>query len=192
MSFTGNIFLVRHGVTDWNQQGIWQGWKGPGLNMEGRHQAELLARKLEGANISAIYSSDLPRAHETAAIISAKIGNLNPITMPCLRERDLGQLSGKSMKEIYEVYPNIAMERETLGSNDYMGVEKWADFTKRVSHCFQAISRESEGNVVVVTHGGCIMSLVRSYVDPSFDQIVDNCGVLKFRQNSHGYQLERL
>ncbi len=186
------IFLMRHGVTEWNRLGIWQGWKGPGLNKAGKEQAEMAGRKLAGIKFSAIYSSDLPRSYETAVIISQVIDAPAPVPASCLRERDLGQLSGRSMKEIADLFPNLRMEREALGANDIYGVESWKDFNERVASCFNGLIENSGKNVLIVTHGGCIMSLVRTLVDPSFDQILDNCGILKLSWDSRRYRYERI
>ena len=135
------IFLVRHGTTDWNQLGIWQGWKGPGLNSMGREQAEMAGRKLAGIKFSAIYTSDLPRASETAIIISHVTGSVPPVPVPCLRERDLGPLSGRSMKDIADLFPNLRMERESLGANNMYGVESWRDFNRGEYHALKVLLR---------------------------------------------------
>ena len=61
------LLLVRHGETDWNRDGRWQGGSDTSLNDLGREQARSLAAELDG-DIDAVYSSDLARARETAEI----------------------------------------------------------------------------------------------------------------------------
>ena len=56
------ILLARHGETEWNRLGRWQGHADPPLNEQGRRQAAELAERLAGDGIAAIYSSDLARA----------------------------------------------------------------------------------------------------------------------------------
>jgi probable phosphoglycerate mutase len=65
------LLLVRHGETDWNRNGRWQGRRGEGLNETGRSQAADLAAQLD--SVDAIYSSDSIRALETAEILKLAV-----------------------------------------------------------------------------------------------------------------------
>src|SRR5688572_1104120 len=68
------VLLVRHGLTDWNVQGRWQGYEPVALNQDGWVQARMLARALKGRSFGEIISSDLPRAFETATAIGEVVG----------------------------------------------------------------------------------------------------------------------
>src|SRR5438876_6692501 len=87
------LILARHGETDWNRDGRFQGHADPPLNDRGREQARSLADALADQPIEAIYSSDLRRAHETAQIVAQRQG-LEVLVDPDLRERDVGEWSG--------------------------------------------------------------------------------------------------
>ena len=87
------ILLARHGETDWNRAGRWQGWADPPLNETGRVQARELAEQLRTIPFDAVYSSDLRRAHETALIVGEPHG-VPVVTEPGLREIDVGSWSG--------------------------------------------------------------------------------------------------
>ena len=83
------LLLGRHGETDWNRQGRWQGHADGGLNDAGRAQATALAQRIAGLDPAALYSSDLGRAWDTAAAIAAATG-LTPEPVPGVREVDVG------------------------------------------------------------------------------------------------------
>src|SRR5439155_24499614 len=93
------LLLVRHGETDWNREGRWQGQADTPLNDVGRAQARELADALAGERLEAIYASDLRRAYETAEIVGARLGL--PVTSePALRETDVGSWSGLAHDEL--------------------------------------------------------------------------------------------
>ena len=68
------VLLVRHGETDWNAQRRYQGQTDVPLNEAGRRQADALAERLAGEEISAVLSSDRQRARQTALAIAAPHG----------------------------------------------------------------------------------------------------------------------
>src|ERR671917_2105987 len=100
---TTRVLLVRHGQSEWNAVGRWQGQADPPLSDVGRQQARSAARSL-GA-LDAIFASDLQRATETAMIIAAELGVGPVVVDPDLRERDAGEWSGLTRAEIEERYP---------------------------------------------------------------------------------------
>jgi len=149
------IFLIRHGETDWNREKIWQGLRGPGLNTNGREQIKSAALKLKDANIMKLYSSDIRRAVETSQIIS-KFLDLDFVTEPAFRERDMGDYTGLPESEVLKRNPGLEFQHGFLGSNDLPSVEKWGSFVNRVIGGLQDIISGTEGNTAIVTHGGVI------------------------------------
>src|SRR3989442_14475718 len=100
---TCRVLLVRHGQSEWNAQGRWQGQADPPLSDLGRAQARAAARSL--GSVDAVYASDLQRAAETAVIIAEQLG-IGPVILDAdLRERDAGDWSGLTREEIHERYP---------------------------------------------------------------------------------------
>ncbi|MHB8361723.1 MAG: histidine phosphatase family protein, partial [Thermoplasmataceae archaeon] len=83
------IFLLRHGETDWNLNGRFQGHANIPLNKNGIELARSAMEKLNGIKIQKIISSDLSRASETARIIN-NMFNVETTFDPRLRERDMG------------------------------------------------------------------------------------------------------
>jgi len=99
------LVLIRHGQTDWNLEGRWQGQADPPLNDTGREQARRVAEYQSQFGFAALYSSDLRRAKETAQIIGAAMG-LDVIPEPRLREINLGRWQGMLTDDIQAQYPD--------------------------------------------------------------------------------------
>jgi probable phosphoglycerate mutase len=98
------IIAIRHGETAWNVDTRIQGQLDIGLNETGRRQAHRVARALTGEPISAIYSSDLLRARDTARSIADATGQ--PLELhEGLRERGFGVFQGKTYAEIETTGP---------------------------------------------------------------------------------------
>ncbi|KAK9054083.1 hypothetical protein SSX86_025160 [Deinandra increscens subsp. villosa] len=161
-SFT-EIVIVRHGETEWNAEKRIQGHLDIDLNDVGRQQAVAVAERLSGeSKISAIYSSDLKRALETAETIASRCGGLQVIQDPNLRERHLGDLQGivygaaPTVKtKAYEALQSRGRDVEIPG-----GGESLNQLYKRCTDSLQTIGSKHRGErVVVVTHGGVIRAL---------------------------------
>jgi broad specificity phosphatase PhoE len=162
------ILLARHGETDWNRDGVWQGWADPPLNETGRAQARELAEQLREVRIDAVYASDLRRASETAEIVAAPHG-VPVITDAALREIDIGSWSGLTRAEIEQRFPNG--ERPDGETRD--------QHAARVLAAVERIARENAGRrVLLVTHGGTMRALHGHVSDEPFHPVA-NCGVLE-------------
>jgi broad specificity phosphatase PhoE len=162
------ILLARHGETDWNRDGIWQGWADPPLNETGRAQARKLAEQLRGLSFDAVYSSDLQRARETAEIVAAPHGV--PVRAdPGLREIDIGAWSGLTRSQIEERFPN----------GERPDGETREQHAARVLATVERIARENAGRrILLVTHGGTMRAL-HGHVSTEPFHPVANCGVLE-------------
>lgn len=179
------LLLVRHGETDWNREGRWQGGSDTPLNDAGREQARALAEQLDGA-IDAVYSSDLARARETAEIVAAKLG-LEVTLDPRLRERGFGSWEGLTMAEIEARFADGHRRwraGEGPGADD---AEEFADFSARVSDFLADVLRRHPGEqVLVVSHGGSIrvvhaLATGLDYVrDHKLIPSVPNCEVARY------------
>lgn len=92
------LYLIRHGETDWNVQGRLQGREDIPLNENGKMQAAACSAALAGVDFSVIYSSPLFRARETAEKI-ASYHSCEITLSPLLMERDYGRLSGMTLAQ---------------------------------------------------------------------------------------------
>src|SRR5215210_2317333 len=163
------IILARHGETDWNRERRWQGHSDRPLNDTGRDQARALASELAGRPISAVYSSDLLRAHETARIVAEQLG-LDVVTVPGLRERRFGSWEGLQDVEVERRFPGVR------GPPD---AEPRDDMARRVLDSLEAIAAGNQGRtVLVVSHGGPIRAVLRYHAHPSCEEPVGNCSVV--------------
>ena len=106
-----NLILARHGQTDWNIEGRWQGHSDTPLNATGLEQARLLAGELAGERFAAIYSSDLQRARVTAETVARPLG-LSVHTDPRLRELNMGAWEGRLVTELPALTPEAWAERQ--------------------------------------------------------------------------------
>lgn len=100
------VVLLRHGVTDWNDGGRFQGHADIALNDTGRAQAAAAGEVLAGLGIARAFASDLSRADETARIVAGRCG-IGIATDPRLREVDVGSWSGLTIEEAGRLEPDF-------------------------------------------------------------------------------------
>jgi len=152
------ILLARHGETDWNAVGRWQGHTDRALTERGRRQAVELAERLANANIDAVYSSDLLRAVETAEPVAKRLG-LPLQTLPELREVDVGTWAGLTRDEVAERFPD-GFRRWSEWQTGWENGETYDEMGKRVVGAILKLADEHQGGrILVVSHGGSIRAL---------------------------------
>lgn len=190
------VLLIRHGQTDWNVDGRWQGALPIGLNDIGRAQAKALANYLSNRKIGSVYSSDLPRALDTAAAIGASFG-LTPITEVRLQEFNLGIFQGLKRDEIRERYPveHSNFEADYWNYAVTQGESRRALQT-RAYEVFQEIVAKAVGpDVAIVSHGGTIrMLLLRLFEGaPELNHFhVENTSLTILVRDGNKWKLEAL
>lgn len=156
------VYLIRHGETDWNAQQRWQGMEPTPLNKAGYEQAQALADYLADRPIGSIYSSDLPRAIQTAAALGARLG-VEAQVDERWREIDVGIFQGLSSAEVQQRYPaELAAWQENY--YDYVipqGESRRALQTRAYAAWQDMLGRQNGAEAVVVSHGGAIRMLLR-------------------------------
>ena len=152
------LCLARHGETDWNKHGILQGWLDVPLNEKGRHQADELAAGLAGSGLTAVWSSNLVRARETADIIALALQLAAPLCHEGLKERHFGALQGIPKSELAELNPVLlAQILRRNPAAEFVGGESMGEFSDRVLRaCVEIGSRHRGERVLVITHGWCL------------------------------------
>jgi len=154
------IYLVRHGQTEWNAVGRWQGTIDIALDETGLQQAAKLAEKMTQYPLSAIYSSPLKRAAITAQGVAMQ-KNL-PITyVKALEEIRLGKLEGLTYEEIVEKHADKfdIWENSTEEQTD-LGIETNFELQRRAWAAFEEICQNENGDVLIVSHGAWINRLM--------------------------------
>ncbi len=161
------IWLVRHGLTEWNTQQRFCGHSDVRLSVQGRVQARWLAQRLQEEKISTIYTSDLARARETAEIIASQRTQEVPVNLSAAwREIDFGAWEGLTYAEIAERFKDqlgfFSDPEQCLPPNG----ESLAHVLHRVQAELAVIACSDnlpmEGDVVIVSHGGPLRVLLCS------------------------------
>ena len=156
------LMVIRHGQSEWNAAGRWQGRADPPLTMEGRRQAAAAAQVL-GA-FDAVVSSPLQRATETAASIVEHLGIGPVLTEPDLMERDAGEWQGLTRAEIEMTWPGFLEhgQRPPAYEPDDVMLVRVLGALGRIADR----AKETDGEILVVAHGGVVYTLEEACGDP--------------------------
>ena len=156
------IIAIRHGETAWNVDTRIQGHLDIPLNDTGLWQARQVARALAGEPLSAIYASDLQRAHTTARAI-AEVTGAPLVPEPALRERSFGELEGRTFAEIEAELPEQARRwRQRDPHFAPEGGETLVQLRERIAATTHRLAAlHTGGLVVLVAHGGVLDVLYR-------------------------------
>ena len=154
------IIIIRHGETEWNKTGRFQGHSDVPLSAEGRAQAAALGKNLVVDHVDAIYASDLTRAMETAAPLAQRFG-LEVISDPLLRELNFGSWEGRNFNDVNAENPDAMKtfynDPERVNIPDS---EPFPEFQQRVAGRVREIVAQERGKrIVIVSHGASIRIL---------------------------------
>lgn len=161
------LYLIRHGETDWNKDGRFQGCTDIPLSEEGINQAIQLKESLN-IQFDAIYASPLSRALQTAEIICENYGTLKPIILPDLREINFGQWEGLTITQIREQYPK---EYESWRYDEVNANLMGGDLTLRSASdraknaIFKAAEEHPGKKIAFVAHGGILKAALIGIFD---------------------------
>ncbi|BBF43333.1 alpha-ribazole-5'-phosphate phosphatase [Lachnospiraceae bacterium KM106-2] len=196
-----NLYLIRHG----RQNSTLCNVNVP-LSEEGKQQASLVGRRLSNYQIDAIVSSDLIRAKETASIIQEELENANLRVKleyfmdSDLREIDYGQLEGIENDEVKVKYNEYFAAQDKMREDLIIpGGECGEEVYRRAMKAVHRIIEMDKDNVVIVTHGGTIRSLVSGLVGMKqakrflLGKTLENTGItqLYYDKEKNRFYLER-
>ena len=169
-----NLYIVRHGQTDWNKEKILQGQCNIPLNDGGRKEAKDVARQLGSYKIDRIISSTLDRALETAQIINQSI-NIPLSTDQRLIERSFGDYEGKTYDQEQIAY--FWQVNEPLSN-----IEPLPDVFARVKAFLLNLEGQEE-TILVVCHGviAAVMRIIIEELTQDYHTLTPhNCEVLSY------------
>ena len=154
---TLRLIITRHGETVENQQGIITGHMEGSLSSEGKEQAGKLAERLKDEDISAIYSSDLKRAADTAEEV-AKLHPGVPVKLTKeLRERYLGEFEGKKKADVGWDKQSVV---NSLPSQPRDGETIEEVYTRAKTFLDKILKEHKRGTVLIVGHNGICKSVI--------------------------------
>ncbi|WP_129409075.1 histidine phosphatase family protein [Marinitoga lauensis] len=153
------LYLVRHGMTDWNLHRKWQGNVDIELNEIGLKQAHNLAGRFKREHYIKVYSSPLKRAYKTALPIAENI-NIQPIIIDDLKEAQVSLWNGYNINDVKNKF---SKEFETWSKDPWAfveGVESLAEIQQRGVRALKKIINENEDDVVVVSHALLLRTVI--------------------------------
>ncbi len=167
------IFVIRHGETESNQQGLIQGNIDSRLTPLGVRQSQLIAEELKGADIDFIFSSPASRARQTAQPLA--IPRSLPIAIvPGLREREYGIYEGKTLQEIKSTHPELfatGSEKIDLDAKPKDG-ESLREVAGRVVPFVDRLKAHLKNQTVaIVAHGIVNKIIIGELIDCSLENI---------------------
>ena len=170
------VFVTRHGQTNWNLLGKIQGRTDIELNDTGRAQAEETGNLMKNNKIDLIITSPLKRAKETAEIINKNF-NVEILEDVRLMERGFGKSEGLTKTERSElktIYPEVEYIWDYNKNVDFNEIEKMQEFCNRIYEFLDEITEKYKGkNILLVTHGGSFVIIKCYFTKFPLKQFID-------------------
>jgi broad specificity phosphatase PhoE len=184
------LYMVRHGQSEANQNGLHSGWGDFELTPLGEAQALAVGEKLKGLVFDKVYSSDLKRAIRTQELA---LPGVNCERTPLLREKNVGELVGKSFAKLTEQLGQSYVDNKREGDFSSYGGENYEDFFERVQKFIKEIERSGHQNVIAFCHHGVIRLMPHFILGFKVDVtpfICHNCGIYVFEYKNSRWHLE--
>jgi len=195
MQLSTQVLLIRHGQSEGNAAGRFGGHTATPLSQRGRKQALATAHALAAESLTAIYSSDLPRATETAAPL-AKLIKVKIQATEAFRERSVGVMEGLTFEEAAQKHPDqyAALLRRDF-EHVLSGGESYRQLLDRAARKLdEVIETHKGGRIGVFSHTGTICILVLHLMGaldaPELKAVwiaSSNCGISRFDLREDGF-----
>jgi len=195
MPLATNVLLIRHGQSRGNAERRFGGHTATPLSARGRNQAQATAHILKSESVTAIYSSDLARAMETAQPL-AKLTGLTVNGTSAFRERSVGVMEGLTFEDAAQQHPEqyAALLRRDF-EHVLTGGESYRQLLDRARQKLDEIIEQNRGGrIAVFSHTGtiCILALhLMGALDaPELKPVwisSGNCGIARFELRNDGF-----
>jgi probable phosphoglycerate mutase len=182
------LFLARHGETDWNAAGRWQGQTDVPLNPRGREQARDIAERLRGERVSSIAASDLLRARTTAEIVAGELGLAVSHVHAGLRERRFGSFEGLTREEVAARFPEAWARYLADPGPAPPGGESRDALLARLAPALLEAAERLAPPLLVVMHGGAMRAYLGEHLG-AMPRPASAAWPLHGIQNGHVYRV---
>jgi broad specificity phosphatase PhoE len=152
----GNLWLIRHGETEWSLTGAHTGRTDLPLTLKGEEQAKALRAQLEGHHFSMVLTSPAQRARRTCEL--AGLGGA-AIVEPNLAEWDYGAYEGRTTEEIHRARPDWSLFRDGVPGGETL------DQVSARAHAVIENVQDSPGDVALFAHGHILRILAASWLE---------------------------
>lgn len=184
------LYFVRHGQSTANLTRIHCGWMTCPLTDLGREQAHQASRILQGITFEKVYSSDLPRALETASLVAPN-QYIEPTSL--IREINVGILQERTVEACTEAFgENYVRSRAALNYTAFQG-ESYVQLSARMKTFLDMVATQYSGNVLAVSHAHAINTVLNTIYQSSMGEMayIDNCGICVFEYENQNWKLLR-
>ena len=179
------VYIIRHGETDANKYGVFQGTTNWPLNEDGIKLAKITGERMKGIKFDACFSSPLDRAKTTAELVLENSGNKTEIQFDDrIKEFDAGIYEGKKFtpKELeIPLFKILMFKINPFLCGRFKGGENVRECCKRTQEFLNELSKENYENVLVSTHGCAMRAMLNKLYDNSFNfwqgNVPYNCAV---------------
>lgn len=182
------LYFLRHGQSEDNAAGIFCGWSTCDLTEAGRTQAALAATLLQDIPFEKVYSSDLPRAIQTARIACPSV---ELETTPLLREINVGMLRGMTCAECQARWGQRFTDARNARDYTPFDGESYGQLRQRVGQFLDQIADKHTGNVLVASHQHAISTVLNTLYGNMTEELawLGNCGICVFEYKNGKWQL---
>lgn len=179
------VFVIRHGESTANNDGVWTGWANPELTQKGIGDAKRAGEFLNKFSFDKIFSSDLARAVQTA---KNAVPGCNPEVTDKLREVNVGNIAGKP----YDVVTDA--QKEIIRKDGYIifNGESKEEFKKRITDFKLYLETLDCQNVAIFTHAGWLRNFIDEVADtfiPRNNVYCGNCATAVFDFSENKWKL---
>jgi probable phosphoglycerate mutase len=189
-----SITLIRHGETEWNLSGRWQGHADSPLSPCGLSQAKALGERILGEEFDFYFSSDLGRAMHTSKLVGGPSGMIAESNSG-FRERDLGVLEGLNTNEMEKSQPGAYKSFRNDGPDFQVpNGESFRQFYDRCANAIEELAQKYRGGrIAVVTHGGVLGAIFRYVLNIPLEAernfVLLNCSINRIEKKESGWHL---